>query len=279
MPEFYKYHGAGNDFVIINNLAGKISLTKDQVVAVCDRHYGIGADGVILVESSKFSDCYMNYYNSDGSQGLCGNGTRCTAKFLQDNLFRDKKSFRIDTISGTKNVVSKNDGTFSVNMGKPAFSNVDFPARSMKLEDLSFNFVSVGNPHAIAFVENLDDYDLPLIGPKVENNPIFPNKINVELVQEKSPSEFQVKVWERGSGVTLACGTGACAVYAVVQKLKKAEPNLTIELPGGKLFFSQNEAGETLMRGPAVFVFKGEINNFYQNSRDVKRQNHRSSER
>src|SRR3989344_8774 len=227
MLKFYKYHGAGNDFIVMDNFAGNISLTKDQVVFLCDRHYGIGADGVILVESSGEADCYMNYYNSDGSQGLCGNGARCTAKFLQDNLFSNKKNLLIATISGIKSVVSENDGTFSVNMGKPSFSSADFPDKSVRLQNLSFNFVSTGNPHAVAFVENLDDYDLPRIGPRIENDPLFPNKINVELVKEISSREFRVKVWERGSGITLACGTGACAVYVIVQKLKKVDPNLT----------------------------------------------------
>jgi diaminopimelate epimerase len=259
MPTFYKYHGAGNDFVMIDNLNEEISLTKNQVVSLCDRHYGIGADGVILVESSANADCYMNYYNSDGSQGLCGNGTRCTAKFLQDKVSPDKKNFLIDTISGIKSVVSEDDGTFSVNMGVPSFSSPDFPEKSVELEGLLFNFVSTGNPHAVTFVKNLNDYDLPVLGPKIENNPVFPNKINVEFVEEISPREFKVKVWERGSGVTLACGTGACAVYSMVQKLKKAEVSLTIELPGGKLFFSQSEDGETIMRGPATYVYKGEI--------------------
>lgn len=257
--KFYKYQGAGNDFVVINNFDGKTSLTKNQVVFLCDRHYGIGADGVILVERSSEADCYMNYYNSDGSQGLCGNGTRCTAKFLQDSMLRDKKSFTIATISGIKRVVCENGGIFSVNMGKPYFTSPDFPEKSAELENLLFNFVSTGNPHAVAFVENVDDYDLSTIGPKVENDPLFPNKINVELVQEVSAGKFKVKVWERGSGITLACGTGACAVYAILQKLKKADTNLVIELPGGKLSFSQNDEGHIIMRGPAEFVFEGTV--------------------
>jgi diaminopimelate epimerase len=260
MLKFYKYHGAGNDFLMVDNLAGKNSLSQEQVVALCDRHYGAGADGIILVESSNGADCYMNYYNSDGSQGLCGNGTRCTAKFLKDKLGIDKKNFSIGTIAGIKNVTVEDDGTFSVNMGKPAFSHADFPNESVERENLVLNFVSVGNPHAVAFVDNLENYDLASIGPRIENDPIFPNKINFELVQEINPGEYKVKVWERGAGITLACGTGACAVYALAQKLKRADKKLTIELPGGKLFFSENQEGEIIMRGPATYVFEGSIN-------------------
>ena len=255
---FTKMHGLGNDFVVIDNINGKIVLSKEQIIFLCDRNKGIGGDGVILVESSEKGDCFMNYYNSDGTLAeMCGNGVRCVAKFLKDNFSKNKTKFTIDTRAGTKEIKYNDDHTFSVNMGKAVFVHTDFPDKNTKLEGFDFNFVSVGNPHAITFVKDLDKYDLPTLGPKIENNKIFPNKINVEFVEQKSSNEFKVKVWERGCGATLACGTGACAVYAAARKYKNADVELITELPGGKLYMSENEQGDIIMRGPAVSVFSG----------------------
>lgn len=259
---FTKMHGLGNDFVVIENMNGRINLSKEQIIILCNRHKGIGADGVILVEKSENADCFMNYYNADGTLAeMCGNGVRCVAKFLRDEIFPKDNliQLKIDTRAGIKNIECKTDGTFSVNMGNPLFSHKDFPNNNLELEGLKLNFVSVGNPHAVAFVKNLDKYDLMTLGSKIENNKNFPNKINLELVEEISPNEFRVKVWERGCGITLACGTGACAVYAVARKIKDAEKEITVELPGGKLFMSENADGDIIMRGRAESVFSGLI--------------------
>ena len=258
--KFYKYHGAGNDFIIVENLSGGILLSMEQIAFLCDRHKGIGADGVILIESSKSSDCFMNYYNSDGTLAeMCGNGIRCTASFLRDCIPPNKKDFKIETRAGIKTISLGDDETFSVNMGKPVFIHDDFPRESVELEGLNLNFVSIGNPHAVAFVQNLEDYNLPLLGPKIEHNNKFPNKINLELVERKSSNEFSVRVWERGCGITLACGTGACAVYALCSKNKYPGRELTFELLGGRLFISENSKGEIIMRGPARKVYTGKI--------------------
>lgn len=258
--KFTKMHGLGNDFVVIDNMAGDIKLTKEQIVFLCDRHMGVGADGVILVESSDQADTFMNYINSDGSVvEMCGNGIRCIAKFFQDNFDKNKKNFKIATRAGVKEINYLDDETYSVDMGKPVFTHVDFPDKPTEIEGMLFNFVSVGNPHAVAFVENLNDYDISVIGPKVENNSFFPNKINVHLVQEINKSEFKMKIWERGCGVTLASGTSSSAVYALARKYKNAEKEVTIHLPGGDLFLSENEKGEIIMRGPAVRVFSAMI--------------------
>ena len=251
-------HGLGNDFVVIDNMNGRIVLSKEQIVFLCDRHKGIGADGVILVEKSDTVDCFMSYYNSDGTLAeMCGNGVRCVAKFLKDEILKNETNFQIETRAGVKEIKYKEDGTFSVNMGKPVFSHPDFPKQPLELEGLSLNFVSVGNPHAVSFVKNVDDYELQIIGPKIENNSNFLNKINLEITEEKNKNEFKVRVWERGCGLTLACGTGACAVYAVARKYKNANAEITINLPGGKLFMSENKGGDIIMRGGAISVFSG----------------------
>ena len=253
-------HGLGNDFVVIDNMNGRISLSKEQIIFLCDRHKGIGADGVILIEKSDTADCFMNYYNADGTEAeMCGNGVRCVAKFLKNEILKDHHNFMIETRAGIKEVKSQGDDTFSVNMGKPIFSHKDFPSKSMELEGLSLDFVSMGNPHAVAFVKDLNSYDLEVVGPNIENNSIFPNKINFELVKEISPNELKVKVWERGCGATLACGTGACAVYAVAPKHKNADSEITIQLPGGKLFILENKEGDIIMRGPAVSIFSSMV--------------------
>lgn len=259
---FVKMHGLGNDFVVIDNMNGHIALSKEQIIFLCNRKIGIGADGVILVEKSNRADCFMNYYNSDGTFAeMCGNGVRCVAKFLKDDSTKSKTNFKIDTRAGVKEIIYQDDDTFFVNMGKPVFSHPDFPKKNLEIEGLNFNFVSVGNPHAVALVKDSNKCDLLVIGPHVENDSHFPNKINVEIVEENNEGEFLVKVWERGCGVTLACGTGACAVYAVLRQYKNMAKNtdkeIIIKLPGGKLFLSENKRGDIIMRGEAKNVFNG----------------------
>ncbi len=258
---FTKMHGAGNDFVVIDNMAGRVNLSKEQIAFLCDRHKGIGADGLILVESAADADCFMNYYNQDGTEAeMCGNGVRCTAKFLEEHFSMKKENFKIGTRAGIKEIKKEDQGNFSVNMGKPVFTHQDFPDKEIELEKLKLSFVSMGNPHAVAFVKDIEAYELEKIGPAIEKDKNFPNKINLELVEEISPREFKVKVWERGSGATLACGTGACAVYATALRIKdnmKKDEEVKISLPGGDLFLSENENGEIIMRGPAKSVYSG----------------------
>ncbi len=262
---FTKMHGLGNDFIVIDNMNGRISLSQEQIILLCDRHKGIGADGVILVEKSDGADAFMNYFNADGTVAeMCGNGVRCVAKFVKDEIKKGETNFKIETRAGIKEIIyKKEDNTFLVNMGKPVFSHNDFPERDIELEGLNLSFVSMGNPHAVALVQDTDSFVLEKVGPLIENNKNFPNKINLEIVEEKinekGDNEFVVKVWERGCGITLACGTGACAVYAVVKKNIKnnKDKEVVMNLPGGKLFMSENEQGEIIMRGPAVSVFNG----------------------
>lgn len=266
MIQFQKYQGAGNDFIMINNLDKQLILTPEQIKLFCDRNFGIGADGIIMLEPSDKATCFMNYYNSDGTIAeMCGNGARCTAKFFIQETKSDLKEINLETRAGIKNIKINEDDTYSVNMGRPMFESSDFPSESLTIGGVDFNCVSMGNPHAVTFVDDLKSIDIKLVGPKIENNFNFPNKTNVEYVEKVSSSYFKVKVWERGCGATLACGTGACAVYAVIQrksKIIKAEyifEEITLEFPGGNLYLSENEQGHVILRGPATFVFKGEI--------------------
>jgi len=273
MKEFYKYHGAGNDFIMIDNRDNHFDIKDtEKIKLLCDRHFGIGADGLILLESSKKADCFMNYYNADGTLAeMCGNGVRCTAKFFLEQTKSKLRELSIDTRAGIKKVICNKDGlpaqagSFSVNMGAPVFSHIDFPNHSLILENIEFNFVSMGNPHAVGFVKDISLIDISNIGPKIENDSHFPNKINVELVEKMRDDYFKVKVWERGSGATLACGTGACAVYAILKKdprqggASKNLKEITLEFPGGNLYLSENKEGEIILRGEAVCVFRGEI--------------------
>jgi len=275
MTKFYKYHGAGNDFILIDNRAKNfpVQATKN-IKLLCDRHFGIGADGLILVESSDKvdragspqADCFMNYYNADGTIAeMCGNGVRCVAKFFLEHIKLKEnkiKEVSIDTRAGIKRIVINEDGSFSVNMGVPVFVHNDFPKDSLTLENIAFKFVSMGNPHAVGMVKDISLIDISQIGPIIENDSHFPNKINVELVEKIKDNHFKVKVWERGSGATLACGTGACAVYACLKQnpVQDLTQEITLEFPGGNLYLSENKEGEIILRGPAEFVFKGEIN-------------------
>jgi len=270
MLTFYKYHGAGNDFIMIDNRDG-IFNAKDikKIKLLCDRHFGIGADGLILLEPSDKADstrslqadCFMNYYNADGSLAeMCGNGIRCTAKFFLEQTKLSKREILIDTRAGIKKVTANDDGTFCVDMGAPVFPHSDFPENSLVLENILFDFVSMGNPHAVGFVKSLSEIDISQIGPKIENDPHFPNKINVELIEKVTDNHWKVKVWERGSGATLACGTGACAVYAILKnKNLEIKEELALEFPGGILYVWKNEEGHIILRGGVEFVFKGEI--------------------
>ncbi|MEI7810473.1 MAG: diaminopimelate epimerase, partial [bacterium] len=257
---FTKMHGLGNDFVVIDNFNGKIKLSKEQISFICDRHFGIGADGLILVEKVDDVDCFMNYYNSDGTQAeMCGNGIRCVARFLKDYYLKSALVFKIDTRAGLKEVKYENDDTFSVNMGKPVFSHIDFPDHKINLQNLELDFVSVGNPHAVAFVDDISKFDLKVIGPLIENDINFPNKINFELVEKKDDDKYKALVWERGCGETLACGTGACAIYSIIKKQEDSKKDIIVELPGGELFITKNENEEIIMKGKATNVFSGMI--------------------
>lgn len=279
---FFKMHGLGNDFIIINDLDKKIKNYKQLAIKLCDRHFGIGADGIILIQNSnlKVADFKMRIFNPDGSEAeMCGNGIRCFAHYLHINNLTEKKELKIATLAGLikPKIIEYNNhnSTVMVNMGKPEYSldslhiNKDIVDDDLKklweypliIEEKKFllNGVSMGNPHMVIYVDNFKEIDLKKLGPIIENNPLFKEKTNVEFVKIKNKKELEVKVWERGAGITLACGTGACATAAVSIDQDKVNNDVKINLPGGPLQIKKNKKGEMMMTGPSKFVYKGEI--------------------
>ncbi|MBA14649.1 MAG: diaminopimelate epimerase [Chloroflexi bacterium] len=275
--EFTKMHGAGNDYVYMN--ASNLSEDWSQIaVNVSDRHKGIGSDGLILAMPSEIADIKMRMFNSDGSEGeMCGNGIRCLVGFAIDqNLIPSKqKTVLVETGAGVLSVTPIRTNNVmtgaTVSMGLPILEPSQIPVEidsssfpvldhtlNIGYEQMKLSFISMGNPHAISFIdEDIDKYPLTEIGPLVENHEIFPNKINFEIVNIIDRSHLKVRVWERGSGITLACGTGACAV-AVAAKLKGIiDDSCTISLPGGDLEISWIDNNEVLMTGPIEKVFSG----------------------
>ena len=278
---FYKYQGNGNDFIIIdsrNNDSYKrlISNNNFKVKKFCDRNFGIGADGIIfIVKANNDNDSRMIIFNSDGSEAeMCGNGIRCMIEYLhnQENSQFNKSEYRVETKAGLK-VAKYNSGKITVKMGKPIFENNLIPTTMKKsineLPSEEFNYenfnaqgyaVSMGNPHLIFFVEDLTLISHKELGPIFENNNLFPEKTNVHFCQIINSEKIIVKVWERGVGSTLACGTGACAIHVAARKLSRCEAKTSIILPGGELLIEWNNINdEVLMTGIANKVFKGSV--------------------
>jgi diaminopimelate epimerase len=254
--KFSKFNGQGNDFIIIDAVKKRVNLLKDQIIKICDRHFGIGADGLIMVNKSARSDLRMDYYNRDGSTAeMCGNGIRCMAAFAYDRGLIKGRDLTIETLAGEKtlsiDIENGRIGNISVNMGAPEFDSVSIPVlikdRSevfdykIKVGERSFyiNCVSIGNPHCVIFLDedtDLKDYNVKSWGPKIENLEIFPRKTNVEFARIRNGGELDLRVWERGVGETLACGTGACAAAICAIKTKKEMYNkISVNLLGGKV--------------------------------------------
>lgn len=275
---FVKMHGLGNDFVVIGALDG-LPLPEGELGEfarfVCDRHFGIGADGVVWILPSENSDFKMRIFNPDGSEAeMCGNGIRCAAKWFYDRDYAKGELIRIETLAGVKTVSVWAEGgkavSVTVDMGEPIFKPSMIPTTlgdndeaievTLHVEgvgDFAVSAVSMGNPHCVIFVDKIDDFPVEVIGPKIENHPAFPQRTNVEFVQVASKEELQVRVWERGAGLTLACGTGACASLAAATKTGRTERKAKVKLPGGTLTIEWREDGRIYMTGPAVEVFHG----------------------
>jgi diaminopimelate epimerase len=265
--EFAKMHGLGNCFVLVDDRAGRVSEQLDPpelAREICDRTFGIGADGLILAREHETADLSMRIINEDGSEAeMCGNGIRCFARFAVDEGITDRSELTVDTLAGTMTTKLLEDGRVEVDMGEPALSSEDVASEPadgrvrVKLGGREYTFVSMGNPHAVTFVDGFN-FDWQLVGAAVENDEIFPNRINVQFARITGPREAELKVWERGCGVTMACGTGACAAAvagAIEGKLERAP--VTIRLPGGDLEVHWSESGRVLMTGPAVLICKG----------------------
>ena len=281
---FVKMHGLGNDFVVIEDLAEELDLAPDAVTWFCDRHFGIGADGLILVRPSTVADAdfYMLYYNGDGSVAeMCGNGVRCFAKYLVDHglVAADRDSIVVETLCGLKpiSLTRAYDGTLylaTVDMGEPILRPADIPTAlrcggedemviSCPLETSAGTFdvtsLSMGNPHCVLWVHDVDEADVEAIGLAIENHPSFPTKTNVEFAQMLGTERIRLRVWERGCGETLACGTGACATAVAAALTLRAGRETTVELLGGDLEIRWAENGHVFMTGPAEEVFAGTL--------------------
>lgn len=280
---FTKMHGIGNDYVYVDALHGecpgylKEKLLPDLARKISDRHFGIGSDGLILILPSVSGDFKMRIFNADGSEAkMCGNGIRCVGKYVHDLGFTDKTTVDIETNSGIKHLELQLDDkrrtkSVRVDMGAPAFKRGEIPAYGdpdTKMEDqelesqgekFKISGVSMGNPHGVTYVEDVNILDLPTIGPALENNDIWPDRANIEFVKVVDPFTISVRVWERGSGETMACGTGACAA-AVISFLKGLTcQDLKVKLRGGNLNISYNPAkNKVFMTGPAEIICRGE---------------------
>ena len=276
--KFTKMQGIGNDYVYVNCFEETVSNPSAAAKFVSDRHFGIGSDGLILVKPSDIADCEMDMYNMDGSQGaMCGNGIRCVAKFAYDKGLVKKKHISVATKSGVKylDLTVKNNKVSSVkvNMGSPILNAKTIPVVSKKEqvidEPLDVNgtiyritAVSMGNPHAVVYMDDLTNLDIAKTGPLFENHIHFPDRINTEFVKVIDRRTLQMRVWERGSGETLACGTGACAVAvaSTLNGLVDEDVPVTVKLLGGDLQILWNRQENLVyMTGPATTVFEGEI--------------------
>lgn len=290
--KFTKMQGCGNDYVYINCFEEKVPNPSETAVKLSDRHFGIGGDGVILICPSDKADCTMDMYNLDGSRGkMCGNGIRCVGKYAYDHGIVNKTDITVETLSGIKKLkLVKNEKTgkidsVTVDMGHAEFEPEKIPMNTEAINRAAqggivrksangcitglpvevngicheYSFVSMGNPHAVTFVEDVDNLDITACGPDMETHELFPEKANIEFVKVVDRSHISMRVWERGSGETFACGTGACACVVACAENGLTDRNVEVTLLGGKLNIEYREDGSVLMTGPATEVFNGEI--------------------
>ena len=279
MIEFVKMHGLGNDYLYINCIKNREPLFPEELAKrLSNRHFGVGADGIILVCNSKIADFKMRIFNSDGSEAeMCGNGIRGFAKYVYDYNLIDKNEFKIETLAGIRkvklNTLNKSiTENITVDMGEPILHPVKIPVLTREeppIKDLkiviknkifTITCVSMGNPHAIIRLHNLEDINIKEYGPLIENRSEFPKRTNVEFIEIKDRSRIKMKVWERGAGETLACGTGACASTVASVLNGYTERKAVVELLGGELEVEWNEEdSHVYMTGPATTVFRGRI--------------------
>lgn len=273
---FTKMHGCGNDYIYFNCMEGVPAGLPALSIRLSDRHFGIGGDGIVLICKSETADAKMRMFNADGSEGkMCGNAIRCVGKYLYDNGICRKESLDIDTLSGIKHITLEIENGVavgaSVNMGKPELQPEKIPVlcdgnsvidceTAIANDRYNITCVSMGNPHCVVFCEEVKNIDLEKIGPKFENASIFPERVNTEFVRIIDENTIEMRVWERGSGETLACGTGACAsvvAACLCGYCKKGTP-VKVILRGGELTVTYTDGG-VIMQGPATKVFDGEV--------------------
>ncbi len=271
-------HGAGNDFIIVDGT--EETLPEEQLApvarAACDRHLGIGGDGLILVLPSRTANFRMRIFNADGSEAeMCGNGIRCFAKYLFDRKMHKDQMLTVETLAGVKTLKLNTTGgkveTVKVDMGKPVLKRSEIPMKGLKTQrviaeplkiagkKLELTCLSMGNPHCVTFVDRTEDYPTEKIGPAIERHPYFPQRTNVEFVQVLNEKEINMRVWERGVGETLACGTGACAAAVASMLNDRVDRKVTVHLLGGDLFIEWLGDDRIQMTGPAEEVFEGKV--------------------
>lgn len=274
--KFTKMQGLGNDYVYVNCFEETVGNPSGTAIKVSDRHFGIGADGLILICPSEKADFRMRMFNADGSEGeMCGNGIRCVGKYVYDKGMTDNTTVAIETLAGIKILEMDAPGgkvsRVTVDMGEPVFNPGDIPVKHEGADciavpvrtsegEYEITCVSMGNPHAVIYVDSLEAVDIAREGPAMENHIIFPNRVNTEFVKVVDRENLYMRVWERGSGETLACGTGACAVLAASVVNGKSEREATVGLLGGELVIRWDEEDNHIyMTGPAETVFEGVI--------------------
>jgi len=275
---FVKSHGLGNDYVVLNQEKIEFELTKKAIIKICDVHYGIGSDGILLKVPSKKADFGLRILNPDGSEAeKSGNGLRIFAKYLYDYKFTLEKMFSIETPGGlvrAEIIEVRNEKAFNikVDMGKAIFESEKIPVNCNETEcideilhleykDYQINCVSVGNPHCVILKDELDEKEIKIFGSQIENNEMFPNRINVQFAKVISPNEVEILIWERGAGWTLASGSSSCAVAAIVVKKGLTERKLTIKMPGGNLAIDIDEEWNLMMTGEVREIASGVLSN------------------
>ncbi len=275
---FTKMHGAGNDFVILDGLRRRVSLTPALARRLCDRRFGAGADQILVLGPSRKADLRMRIVNADGSEvEMCGNGIRCVARYAHARGLVRKREMTVETLAGVmRPVLTSPDGReVRVDMGPPVLEAAKIPVRAkgrviekplshLKVggaaaKSLSFTCVSMGNPHAVIFVDDLDRIPVESWGPAIENHPFFPRRVNAEFVQVRQPGAARVRVWERGAGLTMACGTGACAVAVAGVLTGRLHRRVRLSLPGGELGVEWAADNRAYLTGPAEFVYDGKL--------------------
>lgn len=272
--EFTKMEAAGNDFVVFDGFKYKIKDYSELALKACDRHFSVGADGILVCEDSDIADIKMIYYNSDGSRGeMCGNGIRCFSKYVYEKGLVDKKVFTVDTLAGIKTIWLETDNenrvkTVKVNMGKPLFGTKDIPVNLDKgrvIEEtmdidgqkIVFSSLLVGVPHTVIFVDNIKNIDINELGRKIEVHPIFPRKTNVNFIEVVDRDNINIYTWERGAGRTLGCGTGSCASVVIGHVIGKLNNTVHVKTEGGELEVQLEEDFEIFMKGGANIICDG----------------------
>lgn len=270
---FTKMHGCGNDFVVLDLISQRFVLKERHIRKLADRHFGIGCDQVLVVEAPHRPDVDFRYriYNADGGEvEQCGNGARCFAKFVRDNRLTGKDSIRVETAAGVIELTIKKNRDVVVNMGVPVLNPADIPFRAitraatypLTVNDQNYEIgaVSMGNPHAVLLVDDVSTAPVATLGPLIEKHPNFPQRVNAGFMQIVSPQQINLRVFERGAGETLACGTGACAAVVSGQLRGLLGTEVQVNLPGGALTIEWRGEGQpVMMTGPATTVFEGQI--------------------